>query len=196
MFDLTLESLIKPHGLDHFFETYFEQAPLLIQRLDRQYYSGVLSVDDFDRLLGRRDFTPKDARVANALNPVETSDYVGPDGFVDTDCLLRLYEDGSTIILNHVHRYHQPVAELCASLGLTFGAPFQTNAYLTPASAQGFRPHFDTHDVFALQIEGSKTWKLYDTAVELAVKGHKAQTRQDDPGEPSQVIDLQAGDTL
>ncbi|WP_420461677.1 JmjC domain-containing protein [Candidatus Palauibacter sp.] len=27
---------------------------------------------------------------------------------------------------------------------------------------QGFRPHWDTHDVSVLQVVGSKRWRLYD----------------------------------
>ena len=32
---------------------------------------------------------------------------------------------------------------------------------LTPEGAQGFDPHFDTHEVFVLQVEGHKHWRLY-----------------------------------
>ena len=31
----------------------------------------------------------------------------------------------------------------------------QVNAYLTPPDSRGFNKHFDTHDVFVLQILGS-----------------------------------------
>ena len=35
------------------------------------------------------------------------------------------------------------------------------NTYLTPAGAQGFSPHYDDVEVFILQTEGSKHWRLY-----------------------------------
>jgi ribosomal protein L16 Arg81 hydroxylase len=34
--------------------------------------------------------------------------------------------------------------------------PAQTNIYLSPPNAQGFGTHFDSHDVFVLQVAGSK----------------------------------------
>ena len=35
------------------------------------------------------------------------------------------------------------------------------NAYVTPPSSQGFAPHYDTHDVFVLQISGEKHWLIH-----------------------------------
>ena len=34
----------------------------------------------------------------------------------------------------------------------------QINAYITPPENQGFAAHYDTHDVFVLQVSGSKRW--------------------------------------
>lgn len=36
------------------------------------------------------------------------------------------------------------------------------NSYWTPANSQGFAPHYDDVDVFLLQMEGEKQWRLYD----------------------------------
>ena len=33
--------------------------------------------------------------------------------------------------------------------------------YLTPPGTQGFAPHWDDIEVFILQLEGKKHWKLY-----------------------------------
>jgi ribosomal protein L16 Arg81 hydroxylase len=41
-----------------------------------------------------------------------------------------------------------------------FGHRFQTNLYLTPPNGKGFSPHWDNHDVFILQVVGSKRWKI------------------------------------
>ena len=35
------------------------------------------------------------------------------------------------------------------------------NAYVTPPSSRGFDAHFDTHDVFVLQISGEKHWRIH-----------------------------------
>ena len=46
------------------------------------------------------------------------------------------------------------------ALGPEFGHRFQTNLYLTPPQGKGFSPHWDNHDVFIIQVVGSKHWKI------------------------------------
>jgi lysine-specific demethylase/histidyl-hydroxylase NO66 len=36
-----------------------------------------------------------------------------------------------------------------------------SNSYLTPLNSQGFAPHYDDVDVFILQLEGFKRWRVY-----------------------------------
>ena len=52
-------------------------------------------------------------------------------------------------------------------LTLDLGHPVQANAYLTPAVARGFAPHYDTHDVFVIQLAGSKHWTVHPPTLEV-----------------------------
>jgi bifunctional lysine-specific demethylase and histidyl-hydroxylase MINA len=38
----------------------------------------------------------------------------------------------------------------------------QGNLYLSSRRRQGFGAHFDTHDVYAVHVEGTKTWHIYE----------------------------------
>jgi ribosomal protein L16 Arg81 hydroxylase len=192
----SLETLIDPVSKQDFFKAYFESQRLLVCRNQRDYFDELLSFDDVDRILTTLQSTREEVGVVNAANKVKASDYVYGDDRIKVDQVFRLHEAGGTIILNHLHRRHPPLASLCAALELEFSAPFQTNIYLTLARAQGFHPHFDTHDVLVLQIAGSKRWQLYGTPVALALKGHGDYARQDDPGLVSEEFELRAGDTL
>jgi hypothetical protein len=73
------------------------------------------------------------------------------------------------------------------------------NAYLTPASAIGFAPHYDRHDVFVLQIAGSKAWTFAKTA-ERQLPNERIARRQNTPlrslGKGSVHVMLSAGDLL
>ena len=192
----SLEALIDPVSKEDFFGSYFERDRLLVRRNRPDYFGELLSLDDCDRILTTIQSKRGEVSVVNAANKITSSDYVADDGRIRVDQVLRLHEAGGTIILNHLHRRHPPLAALCAALEPDFSAPFQTNVYLTPARAQGFHPHFDTHDVFVLQISGSKLWQLYETPVELPLKAHGEHARQDNPGPVREEFELRAGDTL
>ena len=72
----------------------------------------------------------------------------------------------------------------------------QANAYYTPASAQGFKVHHDTHDVLCLQVEGEKRWLVYAPVLELPLTSQKYSSDLGEPGEPVMDITMRAGDTL
>ena len=110
--------------------------------------------------------------------------------------LYRLHADGATIVLNRLHALHPPLSELCAALETEFSAPFQANVYLSPPRAQGFKAHFDTHDVFVLQLHGTKKWRIYRTPIVLPLAGQAEDIAAEDLGAPLREINLEAGDTL
>ena len=53
--------------------------------------------------------------------------------------------------------------------------PVGANLYLTPARAQGFLPHADTHDVFVLQLHGTKEWHVSSPRVELPLARRQSE---------------------
>jgi Cupin superfamily protein len=88
------------------------------------------------------------------------------------------------------------LAVFCRQLDAVLCHPTQANAYLTPPSAQGLPLHHDTHDVFVLQLSGSKQWQIYQPAVELPLR-HQWSSSQDRPAEePSLSLTMRKGDAL
>jgi ribosomal protein L16 Arg81 hydroxylase len=81
---------------------------------------------------------------------------------IDVGRVYGHFGDGATIVLQGLHRYWPPVAELCRQLESLLTHPLQANAYITPPVAQGLRVHADAHDVFALQTHGRKHWVVYE----------------------------------
>jgi bifunctional lysine-specific demethylase and histidyl-hydroxylase NO66 len=77
------------------------------------------------------------------------------------DRLRRHYADGYTVILNNVQDYAPWVARLVQSIQARTSYPVEANAYMTPPKSQGFKPHYDTHDVLVAQVEGEKLWRVY-----------------------------------
>jgi ribosomal protein L16 Arg81 hydroxylase len=179
-----------------FFAEYFEAKALPVIRNDAAYFRGLLSPGDIDQFITTRLVAYPDLFLVNAEREIKASEYISQGDAIDVVRMYQLHDKGATIVLNQFHRSHVPLAELCAALELEFSAPFQANIYLTPPQARGFKPHFDTHDVFILQLHGSKRWRLYSTPIALPLSGQGSEALQDNPGPPSLEIDLHAGDTL
>ena len=93
------------------------------------------------------------------------------------------------------HR-QEPLRRLCARLCREAGVRTQTNIYLTPPGSQGFRAHWDTHDVFVLQVCGSKRWHLYEGGPDSPLPHQKFDPDQHAPGAHQDEFTLNSGDTL
>ena len=81
---------------------------------------------------------------------------------MSSDAVLRLFADGSTVVLQGLHRLWPPLIEFADQLAADLGHPTQVNAYITPPSSRGFSPHYDVHDVFVLQVAGEKHWRIHE----------------------------------
>ena len=105
-------------------------------------------------------------------------------GMVDPVKVYREFERGATIVLQGLHRYWLPLARFCRDLEIDLGHPTQVNAYITPPGARGLAVHSDEHDVFVLQVFGTKAWRVFD-----AGDGGGG-------GEPLLDVEVQPGDSL
>jgi hypothetical protein len=71
-----------------------------------------------------------------------------------------LVADGATLIFNSIDKALPPLGIAVAETRAALGALCSLNAYYTTANSCGFGAHWDDHDVFIFQIEGSKDWGL------------------------------------
>jgi len=69
-----------------------------------------------------------------------------------------------------------------------------SNVYITPAGSQGLPPHYDDVEVFILQLEGEKHWRLYHPTVPLA-REYSVES-EDRIGRPALEFTLKPGDVL
>ena len=80
--------------------------------------------------------------------------------------MLAAIADGSTLVLQGLHRAWPPLVGFGSRLAHELGHPVQINAYITPPQNQGFAPHHDVHDVFVLQVSGRKHWTIHPPVVD------------------------------
>lgn len=200
----TLERLLAPMRASVFLDEYWEQRPLVLQRADPGYYADLLTAGDVDRLVTTSDLTYPEFRMVRSGTPLPLPDYTrttsasggAPRRVADPDRIVAEYGSGATVILQGLHRSWTPLATLCRSLEAVLTHPTQTNIYVTPPGSQGFAPHYDTHDVFILQVDGSKHWRLYDSPVALPDRSLPFKEQGSPAGTLMYELDLVAGDLL
>jgi lysine-specific demethylase/histidyl-hydroxylase NO66 len=118
------------------------------------------------------------------------------DDLIDTGRVLDLFAGGATVVLQGLQRWWPPTAGFCRELEVALGHPVQANAYLTPPGAAGLAPHHDTHDVFVLQVSGTKHWTVREPTVDTPLPRHVSDHGTAAAQPVLFEADLQAGDTL
>jgi hypothetical protein len=118
------------------------------------------------------------------------------DDLIDTGRVLDLFANGATVALQGLHRWWAPAAHFCRDLELALGHPIQANAYLTPPGAAGLAPHHDTHDVFVLQVAGTKHWVVREPAIDTPLPRHTTDHVVAAGQAVLFDVDMQPGDAL
>lgn len=198
------KSIIAPYSVDDFLEKYHEKDILYIKRNDATYYESILTSKEISNYLERQDVFYPSIRLVKEGKEIPQGDYtlkgtpIGhhrKDGIINTSKAFALFNDGATFVIQAGQRYFERLTRCCLELSQKFKAPVQANLYITPNKSQGFNPHWDTHDVFVLQISGTKTWHLYGFETELPTKNQKFVSAGY-AKEPLQTLQLNPGDFL
>jgi hypothetical protein len=128
---------------------------------------------------------------------IPPDEYLQTEGSrIDLPRLLARHDAGGSLVISQFHELHAPLAQLCRGLEKVFLHPVQANIYLTPPGAQGFRVHFDTHDVLVMQVSGAKSWRVWDDIpFPLPSRATPWANKQSPAGVPH-ALTLNPGDAL
>jgi hypothetical protein len=183
-----------------------DSADFVVERLGRSWYhaessdrsrfSGLLSLSELDEILGTHAIKHPGVKLVRADQDVPVTEYLWRDQMVDPVQVARLFAEGATVVFGALHDRHEGMRRLCHELARQATARTQTNIYLTPPNAQGFKPHWDTHDVFVLQTEGSKLWRMYGGGPEFPLRDDKFDPARHAPGDVEAEFTLEAGEAL
>lgn len=132
-------------------------------------FEDLFSAEAVDELIAHRALRTPFVRMASEGTVLSPSLFTSSGGTgaevgdqLDSAKVLQQFAAGATLVLQGLHRTWGPIGEFTRALVRDLGHPAQVNAYVTPASSRGFEPHYDTHDVFVLQIAGTKRWTLHE----------------------------------
>lgn len=201
----SLQKLVGALPIEQFFAHHWEQRALLVRGSGNpglgELSRTLFSFDHVDQILSVggprfRDFI----RMSKGGHPIPRDDYsiVRTDGLVDfnVEKVLSLYADGATITINRAHQCSSELAALCSDLSRELRAHVSANVYITPPNSQGFAVHSDTHDVFLLQVEGRKRWRIQETLEYLATPRNPNVTSDPVAAGAWSQFDLVVGDAV
>jgi hypothetical protein len=202
---LTVDRLLEPFSFAEFYDAHYEQRPLLIKRRSPAYYEHLLTLDGVNEHIGRAHLSAPALRLARNGEELAATDYTYPpdssnshwsENTVDKELVCARFYDGYTIILMEYEQHSAAMLRLRHDVERAFHASAMTHVYLTPRCAQGFVPHWDTHDVFILQFAGTKEWTIYDSPIALPTLRQRLLAGEWTPVEPTLTATLEPGDLL
>ncbi|PSP17357.1 MAG: cupin [Cyanobacteria bacterium QS_8_64_29] len=184
-----LTPLLAPYSLETFLAQYWGQQGLKLEAPDRTRFQHLFGWAQLNELLNYHDKPHPHFRLASDKKVLDAS---------ANDDFLKHCRNGATLIIDGVHKKIPAIAELASAVQyeLGLGHSAQVNAYCSWSGKQGFDRHYDTHEVFILQIEGSKEWFVFDDTVGHPLAGSQTLPEQAPQGEPYIHTTLEPGDLL
>nr|UXE45630.1 hypothetical protein Hi04_10k_c5016_00039 [uncultured bacterium] len=200
--DLPLKALLSPVTEHSFFSDYWEKQSLHLSTDDPRRFEHVFTRRDIDQVITytRPRFADTSAfqtipspppTYVRGVHAGQSAHAAFEPGLAD---LRDAYDRGKSLVIMGMQHRWPAIASLCRGLEAVFHCPVHANLYLTPPGSQGFAAHYDPHEVFALQLDGTKYWRLYDRIERLPMmetvrmpEGASGQLR---------VVQLNSGDLL
>lgn len=153
-------------------------------------------------------WTPGNLRLILNSRPIDTAFYMdevqtqdGPAMRADPAKVDLFLGMGASLVANDAQAIAPEIGAITDMLAARFTAVAGANIYCSFDGIQAFGTHYDTHEVFALQCEGEKVWRLYRNraanAADHPPSGPEGQARIDAARGPlAAEITTRPGDLL
>jgi ribosomal protein L16 Arg81 hydroxylase len=183
-----------------FAEEYFERAPFLRKAALR---GEPFRWSELDELLhGIEPRTPVFQLFNEGLLPEDqytdqSIEFGAPRRRLNKVRFYGQLRGGATLVINRLENHTLRAKRLCAEVARFAGRQSMGNAYLSLRGRGTFGKHWDTHDVFAIQLLGRKRWQVFAPTLTLPL-GMQTSERSGMPCPATPVLDcvLDSGDML
>ena len=174
---LTLDDLLHPITRDRFDADYNDRKPLHIPAGAGATKRALLDWARFNALLDQSSiWTAQSLKLVFNGQPIPPEQYCvearnqsGPVVQPSPAKIQTLLAMGASLIAGDVQELTPELRALSHRLARDFAGVVGANVYCSFGGVQAFDTHFDLHHVFAIQLEGEKTWRLYENRAEAPV---------------------------
>lgn len=173
----TLADLLAPVTPEQFFAEYYDKQPLHVQG-GAAKFASVLSWRQINRLLDQTHiWSSQSLKLVLDGNAVPPEQYCGRATSRDNAQVMQpeahkvaeWVKRGASVVLNDVDSLTPGLTAVSGALEGAGLGKAQANVYISWQSHKAFPSHFDTHDVWAVQVEGEKTWNIWEGRAEWPI---------------------------
>ncbi|WP_419735680.1 JmjC domain-containing protein [Pseudomonas sp. COR18] len=196
---MTIDFKISPES---FKKEYQESLPLIIKGGLR---NTNISWNDINDIISRCDPQSENFRVSFPSGNIAKEKYV--DTFfhvgdvrrrLNKSALYGYLRDGGTLVANHI--YDEPVFnDLAKDIAQFTARQTVTSAYIAFGKTDSYRAHWDSRDVFAVQLKGRKRWVVHRPSYPAPLYMHQSKYLEQEfpcPDEPYLDFILEEGDVF
>ncbi len=209
----SLAELLAPVTPERFFAEYHDRQPLHVKGgagNGSGRFAGVLSWRQLNRLLDMTHiWSAQSLKLVLDEKPVPAEQYCASATSRDNDQVMQpvaarvmdWVKRGASLALNDVDSLTPGMAAVSAALEAAGLGKAQANVYVSWQAHKAFPSHFDTHDVWAVQVEGEKAWNIWEGRADWPIANplfrNLGQAHHDQAkGRLREKITLKAGDVL
>jgi bifunctional lysine-specific demethylase and histidyl-hydroxylase MINA len=170
----SFDAIMAPLGAERFFAEYEGKQPLHLKGAADKF-AEVMTWAKLNDLLGQATIWSQHSLVLVLdKDPIPAARYCAPAQGRDGGQVLRPDPDkvkdflrrGATLVANDIDHLSAELTAFADAMEQGLGGKVQGNLYLSSRRRQGFGAHFDDHDVYAVHVEGTKTWHVYEGRVQ------------------------------
>lgn len=175
---ITFSELLDPISVDQFFGEYFDKKALHVSG-NRDKVADICSWGSFNELLQRTAiWSDHSFKLVLDGNRIPGRSYCKPAGNRDgirvmqpvPEKVVKYLDDGASIVLDLVETLSPGLRAASEAIQMATCSRVTCNAYCSQGEHQAFPSHFDSMDVFAIHVEGKKTWRIYEGRFEAPME--------------------------
>ena len=183
----SLINILKPYSVEEFLQHNWTSKAVFIPSETHNKFAHLFSWEKLSHLLNFHEFKYPELRLALDEKVLDESENAN---------LIKWCQEGATLIINKVHKLIPEITAFTSEVKYDFGYGAQVNAYCSWPGRQGFSSHYDTHEVFVLQIDGRKQWYVFPDTIKYPLHEQKSASFTPPEGEPYLSCTLNPGDVL
>ncbi|WP_431282421.1 cupin domain-containing protein [Humitalea sp. 24SJ18S-53] len=204
-----LDALLAPVTAETFMAEHYDKAPLhVVGGLAK--FAHVLSWRQINRLLDMTHIwsaTSLKLVMDSQTLPAEQfcTRQVGRDGMQvmqpDAALVRQWVGRGASVVMNDVDSLTPGLAGVSEAIEAAGFGKAQANVYISWQSHKAFHAHYDTHDVWAVQVEGEKSWNIWEGRADYpiphpAFRGQPQAHHEQAKGRLREKVLMKPGDLL